>query len=45
MSLKSHSAKSARRGEIRAKRMTKQPIRPRYPLGAFAFKYGRFDAL
>jgi hypothetical protein len=33
-SLKSQSAKSARRGEIRAKRTTKQPMRPRYPFGA-----------
>jgi hypothetical protein len=33
MSLKSQSANSARRGEIRAKRTTKQPMRPRYPFG------------
>src|SRR4051794_28617890 len=33
MSLKSQSAKSARRGEIRAKRTTKQPMPARYPLG------------
>ena len=40
-SLKRNSAKSARRGEIRAKRTTKQPMRSRYPFGAAAFKYGR----
>jgi peptide-methionine (S)-S-oxide reductase len=33
MSLKSQSANSASRGEIRAKRTTKQPMCPRYPLG------------
>jgi steroid delta-isomerase-like uncharacterized protein len=32
MSLKSQSATSARRGEIRAKRTTKQPIQASYPL-------------
>jgi len=31
MSLKIHSANSARRGEIRAKRTTKQPMGARYP--------------
>jgi hypothetical protein len=35
---KSHRAKSARRGEIRAKRATKQPMRARYSLAQIAFK-------
>jgi hypothetical protein len=37
-SLKSQSANSARRGEIRAKRTTRQPMRSRYPFEASAFK-------
>jgi peptide-methionine (S)-S-oxide reductase len=45
MSLKSQSAKSARRGEIRAKRTTKQPMRSRYPLGASASRNGKKSAL
>jgi len=42
MSLKSHSANSARRGEIRAKRATKQPMAPRYRL---ASRNGKIRAL
>jgi peptide-methionine (S)-S-oxide reductase len=45
MSLKSQSAKSARRGEIRAKRTTKQPMRSRYPLGPLSSRNGKKWAL
>jgi hypothetical protein len=37
-SLKRNSANSASRGEIRAKRTTKQPMRPRYPFARTRFK-------
>jgi hypothetical protein len=40
-SLKSHSANSARRGEMKANRTTKQPIGRPYRLGSAAIDYGR----
>src|SRR5262245_3623470 len=45
MSLKSQSANSARRGEIRAKRTTKQPMGASYRLGPLASRNRKNSAL